>query len=428
MARIIKVAKCLSYDPDFAMSLFETKSNILITCGRGISPYLAMELKKTGFTVTSEHPYGVETEGTMCDAMTLNLAVRTGQRVLYRITSQKARTPKEFYHVLRDLPWEEYIDPNEYLTVTSVVDTQSIRDSRFANLKAKDAIVDRLFAEMGRRPDSGPERRGATVHCYWKGDRCDIYIDTSGEPLSKRGYRVASVEAPLQESLATALIMASGWSDGEHFVNPMCGSGTFAIEAALMALDRAPGLLRNSFGFMHIKGFRKSAWKSMRNSWNRRSKISAGIRIIATDIDETAVAAARENAEAAGMESFIEFAVAPFQETTIPVGRCLIMINPEYGKRLGNQHELEEVYRRMGDFLKQRCAGNRAAIFTGNLHLAKNIGLKTSRRLTFYNGGIECRLLCYDLYEGGGKKRPPSANREVPSSFHRSSEDKVNRE
>ena len=385
------------------MSLFSKIGTILITCGRGAAPCLGREVARLGFPVLAENPFGIEIKGTFEDTMSLNLNLRTAQRVLYRIARFTASDPREFYRNLNDLPWENYIDTGEYLSVSSVVETPSIRDSRFANLTAKDAIVDRLAAQCGQRPDSGPQRSGVVVHCYWKGRQCDVYFDTSGEPLFRRGYRLASVEAPLQESLAAALIMASGWTGTEHFVNPMCGSGTFAVEAALMALDKAPGLLRNNFGFMHVKGYKGSAWRQLRNARNREAGTSAAIRIVATDIDETAVQAARTNARAAGVESCIEFKVAPFQKTEIPEGNGMVVINPEYGKRLGDQRKLETVYRLMGDFLKHHCTGYRAAVFTGNLELAKHIGLRTSRKLVFFNGNIECRLLCYDLYAGSRK-------------------------
>ncbi len=386
------------------MTVFSKKSAILVTCARNTANLLAGEIRTLGFPVAAEHDFGVETAGTMADTMTLNLFLRTGQRVLYRIAETEASDPRGLYRSIRTLPWEQHIAPGEYLTVTSVVNTPSIQDSRFANLTVKDAVVDRLSEHFGKRPDSGPERTGVVVHCYWKHDRAVVYFDTSGEPLSRRGYRLVSVAAPLQESLAASLIKASSWAKDEHFINPMCGSGTFAIEAALMALDRAPGLTRNNYGFMHIRGYRGATWRELRNTANRQSKSTAGVRIIATDIDESAVDAARKNAAAAGVEKYIEFARCSFEDTFIPEGAGFVMMNPEYGKRLGEQHHLETTYRHIGDFLKQKCPGRRAAVFTGNPVLMKHIGLRTKKRMIFFNGPIECRLLLYDLYEGSEKK------------------------
>ncbi|MDD5475646.1 MAG: class I SAM-dependent RNA methyltransferase, partial [Syntrophales bacterium] len=311
---------------------------------------------------------------------------------------------KHLYGTLNDIPWERDIDPSGYVSVTSVADTPHIANSRFLNQTCKDAVADRMVSCCGRRPDSGSERKATVLHCYWKDETFSLYFDTSGEPLSRRGYRLVSTAAPLQEALAAALIFASGWSKEEHFVNPMCGSGTFAIEAALMALEKPPGLLRDNFGFMHIMGYKAMDWKKLRNSINRKVETSAAIRIIATDIDERALEAARENARAAGVEGYIEFSLCSFERTEVPSGRCLVMMNPEYGKRMGEQRQLEPVYKGIGDYLKQKCVGCRAAVFTGNLEMAKRIGLRTSRRMTFFNGPIECRLLCYELYEGTRKK------------------------
>lgn len=386
-------------------SLFNDTGTILVTCGRGTAPFLRRELASTGFPILEEHVFGVKTTGTFTDTMTLNLTLRTAQRVLFRITQFLADDVKHLYRAMRDIPWEAYIDPRGYVTVTSVADTPAISDSRFLNLACKDAVVDRIFAHRGRRPDSGPDRSATVLHCYWKDDRCDLYVDTSGEPLSRRGYRRISTAAPLQESLAAALIMASSWKEDEHFVNPMCGSGTFAIEAALRALEKAPGLLRSNFGFMHIQGYQPSAWRSLRNSFNRKVKQATDIRIIATDRDESALEAARENARAAGVEESIEFTRCSFEKTPVPGEGGMVLMNPEYGKRLGEENALKPVYKGIGDFLKKSCAGYRAAIFTGNLGLAKHIGLRTSRKMIFFNGSIECRLLCYDLYVGSRKSK-----------------------
>lgn len=383
--------------------LFEDTGTILVTCGRGTAPFLSRELASAGFPVQGEHAFGVETAGAFADTMTLNLALRTAQRVLFRIGHFAAKDVKDLYRAVRDIPWEHYIDPRGHLTVTSVADTPAISNSQYLNLACKDAVVDRIFAHRGVRPDSGPNRSGAVLHCYWKDDRCDLYVDTSGEPLSRRGYRRIPTAAPLQESLAAALIMASSWKGDEHFLNPMCGSGTFAIEAALRALEKAPGLLRTNFGFMHITGYHAPAWRRLRNDFSRKVKQATGIRIIATDRDESALEAARENARAAGVEEYIEFARCSFEQTPVPGEGCMVLMNPEYGKRLGEEQALKPVYKSIGDFLKKSCTGCRAAVFTGNLGLAKHIGLRTSRRMIFFNGPIECRLLCYELYEGSRK-------------------------
>ena len=184
----------------------------------------------------------------------------------------------------------------------------------------------------------------------------------------------------------------------------MCGSGTLAIEAALIALDRAPGLLRSNYGFMHLKGFDESSWKTLRRKIRAEAKDRLDGRIIATDISQQAVEAAKKNAMTAGVDRFIEFGVCDFSETPVPTNGGVVILNPEYGERLGEIEKLKETYRKIGDFFKKKCQGYKGYVFTGNLDLAKKVGLRTKRRIPFYNGPIECRLLEYDLYEGSRKE------------------------
>lgn len=385
------------------MSFWVKKSRIAITCSKGIPPFLKEELRHLGFPILSEGLAHIETEGYATDAMRLNLLLRTAQRVLFLLGEFRARDSEELYKNLFEFPWEAYIPENGYLCVTSTVENPTIKDSRFANVRGKDAIVDRLREKYGRRPDSGAQRDHTVIHLYWRGDRCQIFIDTSGEPLSKRGYRINPLKAPLQETLAAALILATGWTGETHLINPMCGSGTLAIEAALIGLGRAPNLLRENFGFMHIKGFDGSFYKTLRRRIRAESKDFLKGRIIATDISQQAVEAARRNAMTAGVDHFIEFGVCDFSETPLPTGGGIIILNPEYGERMGEKEDLKETYRRIGDFFKKRGGGYTGFIFTGNFELAKKVGLKAKRRIPFFNSNIECRLLEYEIYEGSKK-------------------------
>jgi putative N6-adenine-specific DNA methylase len=232
-------------------------------------------------------------------------------------------------------------------------------------------------------------------------------LDTSGEPLSKRGYRKIPFRAPLQETLAASLVMATGWDSGLNFVNPMCGSGTLAIEAALTGLNRAPGLLRGNFGFMHLKGFDKLLWDKLRRDARASAKKTLKGRIIATDMRQEAVEAARKNAVTAGVDHVIEFGECDYTMTAVPEGGGVVILNPEYGERMGEISELELTYSGIGDFFKKRCGGYKGYVFTGNPELGKKVGLRAKRRIPFYNSTIECRLLEYELYEGSRKKKDP---------------------
>ncbi len=225
-------------------------------------------------------------------------------------------------------------------------------------------------------------------------------MNTSGRKLADRNYRKIPHKAPMQETLAAAVIMATGYDGSVPLVNPMCGSGTLAIEAALIASGRAPGLLRGNFGFMHHMGFDADAWKTMRIEAKKIRNKGPIAPIIATDIDERAIWAARKNAETAGVHHMIQFDECDFAATMIPPEDGIVILNPEYGERLGETSELEGTYKRIGDFLKQSCAGWTGYVFTGNLDLAKKIGLRISRRLEFMNAKIDCRLLKYELYRG----------------------------
>jgi putative N6-adenine-specific DNA methylase len=366
---------------------------------------LEQEIRSLDLPILAEGTAYIETEGSVHDAMRLNLFIRTGQRVLFLLREFSANHPDELYRKVSGMHWETILPADGYLCVTSSVETPSIRDSRFANLKCKDGIVDRMKKSTGRRPDSGPRRDRSVVHLYWKEEHCQIYIDTSGEPLSRRGYRRIPLQAPMQETLAAAVVLATGWRGEGNFVNPMCGSGTLAIEAAMIALNRPSGLLRSNYGFMHWKAYDESSWKRLRHEARSGVKKTLSGKIVATDIRPDAVDASRNNAATAGVAHLIEFGVSDFSQTPVPGGGGVVVLNPEYGERMGEVEKLKETYRGIGDFFKKRCTGYRGYIFTGNFDLAKHVGLRTKRRLPFHSSNIECRLLEYDLYEGSRKTR-----------------------
>ena len=389
---------------EFTVSLWNERRRILVTCARGTPGILAGEIQAQRFPVHATLETAVETEGTLADTLRLNLSLRTAQRVLYLFDAFPAGQAQDLYRRLVTLPWEKVIAADGFLSVTSSVDTAAVNDTRFANVKTKDAIVDRIREKQGRRPDSGPGRHGAVVHLHWEQERCEVWLDTSGEPLSRRGYRKIPLEAPMQETLAAAVILATGWDGKGHFVNPMCGSGTLAIEGALIALKRAPGILRQNFGFMHVLGFDLSAFERQREELKKAALRKATGRLIATDFRPEAVEAARQNARTAGVEHLIEFQACDFRESTVPEGEGVVILNPEYGERMGDTGKLGDIYKGIGDFFKNRCMGYRGYIFTGNLDLAKQVGLRTKRRVPFYNGPIECRLLEYELYRGSRKE------------------------
>jgi 23S rRNA G2445 N2-methylase RlmL len=394
---------------------FPGKHRIVVTCSKGVAPFLKQEILSLGFPVLAESVAGIETQGAFEDTLRLNLHIRTGQRVLFLLKEFQAENAEDLYNQIVKIEWEEYLPAAEYLCVTSSVDNPSIRDTRYANVKGKDAIVDRLRNKLGRRPDSGPQRTGAVVDLYWKGASCLLYLDTSGEPLSHRGYRKIPLQAPMQETLAAAVLYAASWKGAGNLINPMCGSGTLAIEGAMIAANRPPGLLRPNFGFMHIQGFDPDIWRDLLSQAERQVKTEIWGKIMATDISPRAVAGARKNASAAGVEKSIEFRVCDFGETPVPEGGGIVILNPEYGERMGAIEKLIPVYQGIGDFLKKRCQGFRGFVFTGNLDLSKKIGLKAERKIPFFNSNIECRLLEFDLYPGSREEKRSAIRAPVAS-------------
>jgi 23S rRNA G2445 N2-methylase RlmL len=376
------------------------RRDILVTCGPGLKDYLAAEIKSLGFEIVSRHLGSVVTRGSFIDCMKLNYCLRTAFSVLYLLREFRCGSTEALYKQISMVPWEKIISPKEQLCVLSRVDTYTVNNSMYPNMKVKDAIVDRIQRKLSDRPDSGKDRNGVVVNLFWKNDKAWIYLNTSGHKLSDRNYRKMPHKAPLRESLAAAIIMATEYDGSQDIILPMCGSGTLAIEAAMIATNKAAGSLRVNFGFQHFIPFDEDAWKTIRNDARKAALKSIDKRIIATDIDPYAIEATKQNAKTAGVDHLIEFGECDFAETEVPEGEGIVMMNPEYGLRLGDVTELEKEYKRMGDFFKQKCPGYTGYIFTGNKQLAGKVGLAASGKKVFYNGNIPCRLMKYQLYKG----------------------------
>lgn len=384
------------------MSLYTTKSSITITCNKRLSPYLTQEVKELGYTIEDSFITGVRINGTLNDCIALNLNLRCASQVLYSIKRFRAEHADHVYNEVKSYAWEKLLPQNGYFSITSNVFNDTINNNMFANLRVKDAIVDRMQERTGERPNTGAELKGSVVHLFWKGNRAELFVDTSGNSIARHGYRKIPGRAPMLEALAASTILAGKWDKSSPFINPMCGSGTLAIEAALIASKTPPGLFRDNYAFMHLQGYDEDVYLDERGQLeNQIVDEVPGLRIIATDMDAQAIINAQKNAKAAGVADMIEFDVCDFAKTHVPRdGDGVVYINPEYGERLGELKELEDTYARIGDFMKQECSGYHGYIFTGNMDLAKKIGLKANRRIEFYNSKIDCRLLEYELYKG----------------------------
>lgn len=392
------------------MKLFEATSKIIVTCSNRIAPYLQQEVEASGYKPIRVFKTGVELKGTMQDCIKLNLSLRCASQILFQVKQFRAANADALYKGLVGFYWDNIINDDTYFSITSNVSNDTINNSLFANVKVKDAIVDYFRGKTGSRPNSGSELTKAVIHLYWKDDEAEIFVDTSGETLSKHGYRKIPGKAPMLESLAAATLLATKWDRQSAFVNPMCGSSTIAIEAALLATNRMPGLYRDNYSFMHLQGFKKEMYDAERNKLNEAIIEKPALKIIATDISEDAINISKINAGIAGVEKMIQFEKCDFEKTVIPIAtraqneNGVIYFNPEYGDRLGEEQSLQATYKRMGDFMKQQCKGYTGYIFTGNLELAKKIGLKPSRRIEFYTSKIDCRLFEYELYAGTKRK------------------------
>jgi putative N6-adenine-specific DNA methylase len=387
------------------IEVFTKPGRIIVTCSKRLAPFLEKELMELGYQPARVFPTGVELRGTVNDCISLNLTLRCASQVLYGLREMAAKDPEELYERLSAIPWEDLIPSDGYFSVTSNVNTPSVNNELFVNVRVKDAIVDRIRKQTGSRPNSGSELDQAVVHLYWKEDRASVFIDTAGETLAKHGYRKIPGKAPMLEALAAATIMATSWDRRAPFINPMCGSGTLAIEAALIATNRHPGLYRSNYSFMHFSGYDRSIYDRVLEGLNAMIQEPRDLKIVATDNSLDALKISMVNAKSAGIDHCIHFEKVDFEKTNIPAGPGVVFFNPEYGERLGRIHELEQTYRRIGDFMKNKCKGYTGYVFTGNMELAKKIGLRASRRIEFYSAKIDCRLLEYELYAGKGSER-----------------------
>ena len=399
------------------MRIFTDKNYpIIVSCAKELSRWVEIELLDMGYKIVEVTENTVVVRGDMRDVMRLNLHLRCAHRVLVPLLRADCRNIRDLYELAYSIDWENLLEADGYFSVSSIVHNYTIRDTRLPSLYTKDAIADRMRDKCQRRPDSGGANIGAAVFVYWEKNQVIIYLDTSGEPLSKRGYRKIPGSAPMQETLAAACLMGMGWKGDKPFLSPMCGSGTPAIEAAMIAINRAPGSLKGHFAFQSIKGYNRiipgesapnvaprqragaspeQIWKEMILEAKAKEKKEGIPKIIATDISPEAVENAHSNAIAAGVAQYIEFKACDFADTPIPEEKGAIFFNPEYGIRLGTFEELAPIYERIGKFLSEKLNGWTGALITGNPDLARLVDLYYKTRIPFFNGPIDCRLFIY---------------------------------
>ncbi len=376
-------------------------SRFFATTAKGIESILAKELRVLGVQNVAPVSGGVHFEGSMRDMYRANLWLRTANRVLMQLAEFPCSTPEALYENTRQIPWDQWTSIQQTLAVNCHCRNSSITHSHYAALKVKDAIVDQFRDKTGRRPNVDTKHPFLRVNAYISEDVCVLSLDSSGDALHMRGYRRQATGAPLRETLAAAIVDLVGWDSEGFFIDPMCGSGTILIEAALKTMNYAPGLLRcrdNAFGFQRWPRFDNKLWEKLTGEATNQIRENIPGRVLGYDISRSAIEVARENVAASGLARKIRLARGDVLNL-YPSGHTgRIVCNLPFGERSGKSEELVTLYKGVSDILKQRCTGYKAYLFTGNLALAKAIALRTSRRFTLYNGPIECRLLEYELY------------------------------
>ena len=378
-------------------------------CPRGLESPLAVELAAQGGQYVAPAEGGVAFSGPHELAYHANLESRLASRILWQVAHGRYRNEDDLYKLVHGIEWTKHFRVERTLRVDVAATGSPLASLEFATLKVKDAVCDRFRDDTGKRPSVNKQRPDIRVHAYLAEREATIYLDTSGEALFKRGWRHDADAAPLRENLAAGLIALSGWTPGTPLLDPMCGSGTIAIEAASIAADRAPGLAR-TFGFQKLAWFDGPAWQRIRqHAHDRVRKAPRARSIFASDIDAHALVQCRSNAATAGVAEWIEIAPADLLARTAPAPTGMLIANPPYGVRLGEEAKLAAFYPKLGDALKQRFAGWTACLLTGDLRLAKLIGLKPSKRTPLYNGNIECRLFRFEIVAGRPVRGPHSA-------------------
>ena len=379
-------------------------------CPRGLESALADELRWLGADEIADTEGGVAFAGALDLAYRANLESRLASRILWRVGDSAYRNEHDIYESAYALDWPRWFRAERTLRVDVAATRSPLKSLEFATLRIKDAVCDRHRAVNGARPSVSKERPDVRVHAYLTSDRATFYLDTSGEPLFKRGYRRERAAAPLRENLAAGLLRIAGWSSGSALLDPLCGSGTIAIEAALIALDVAPGLKR-TFGFQKLGWYDGPTWQRIKQAAQRRIKPVAFAGVYASDVDAAVIARCRANLAAAGIEAAMVVERADVLARAAPAASGTIVSNPPYGVRLtetGQENPepssaLAAFYPKLGDALKRRFAGWTAYLLSGDPRLPKLIGLRASRRVPLYNGALECRLYEYRIVAGSAR-------------------------
>ena len=372
-------------------------------CPRGLEALLAEELKFFGALAPAPTAGGVGFSGNWETCYRANLWSRIASRVLWRVGEFEYASEDDVYAAARAVNWFDLFDVNRTLRVYVTAQKSPLKSLEFATLRVKDAVCDRFRDDVGRRPDVDRADPDVRVHVFLEQERGVLYLDTSGEGLFKRGWRMQTVEAPLRENLAAGIVMLTGWKFEQPLLDPMCGGATLLVEAAAMARGRAPGMKR-SFGFEKLDTFNATLWRSLRDEAAQPAKRAPKLALYGSDAEATALTAARRNLGAAGVERWVTLEASDVLSRRAPAASGVMIANPPYGERIGEAEELARFYPKLGDALKKNFAGWNCFFFTADRRMEKLIRLQTSRRTPLYNGALECRLYEFRIVAGSHRE------------------------
>lgn len=375
-----------------------TTYSLFVTCPRGLEAPLSQELDQLKCQDIRAVDGGVACKGGMEQVYRINLHSRTASRVLLRLTKSGYRNEQDIYKAAKNIRWTDWFDLEQTFKVKVEGKRAQVKSLDYVGLKIKDAVCDVFRDACGARPSVGKIRPDIRIHAFIDERDIQIFIDTSGEALFKRGYRQDTGEAPMRENLAAGLLLLAGYDGTQPFQDPFCGSGTIVIEAAWIATRRAPGLMRR-FGFEKLKNFDAALWKKLQHEAETQIR-PAPAPISGSDNDRHMIRAAVANAQAAEVDTFVRFEVKDAQDTR-PNGEGGILIsNPPYGVRLAEVQALQALYPQLGAWLKQHYAGWLAGMFTGDRDMPKFMRLSPKRKIPLYNGNLDCRLFLMDMVKG----------------------------
>ena len=374
-------------------------------CPRGLESLLADELVGLGASSVDAGQGGVAWQGDWLLALRVNLESRIATRVLWLVSQGRYRGEEDIYRLAYGATWAKWFTSEETLRVNVTAQKSPLKSLDFVTLRIKDAICDHFRTVAGQRPSIDTARPDVRVHAFLTRDGVSLYLDTSGEPLYKRGFKRARVEAPLKENLAAGILGLAGWQPGEALADPMCGSGTFLLEAAQIALDIAPGLGRR-FAFERLRNFDRGDWGRLVREAQARRRPPAKLPIFGSDIVADQIERSRQNLAAAGLDECVTLARGDVLDLEAPAAGGVMVTNPPYGVRLGEAEALAEFYPKLADALKRRWTGWRCYILSGDMNLPKAMRLKASRRTPLFNGALECRLFEYVMVAGSMRDKP----------------------